>query len=364
MGVDGNGDAHKGCRRNGYLQLWDCPACGQVHKRQLPCLAKDCHHCQEAVTKRRGARRHGLMGGRGIMAVVVTLPRSWAPFISGEMANTLRKEVAHRFLAAVEGQKRVQMGCTVAVHPCGDLGDSAHAGDPYLEGDPMQPEALGGFAAWGPHFHITAPLAGLRDGRVVQVRGFDAPRRGETAGRLILALRATYQEMLDRVARDLGMAPAPANVHYRYMKASEPQRVGHRLRYDLRTFPDWSASDDKGLRKALIVRGYGLLGPQARCPSCAGNWGENEPSPDAKRHRCKCGDAGLEGWRRAIAYQSDEGEGLTCRPCWEKRKTKVRLTLMTVTSEHSWLWSQLKDVVIDLDRDEGEGAERAQGPPA
>ena len=355
LGIDSDGDADTHCRRLGWRQIWDCPCCGQLHWGELPCRKLDCHHCQEDVSRRRGSRKHEIMGGAGLGAWVVTIPRHWASRVTGASAWRFRRAVAALILDAYAEVRRVRVGCVAVLHPEGDKGDHMH----HLDGLNGEAAELGAgeigpqparLETWGPHVHATVPLAGLRAGRVVRMRGY------QVTARLVDAVKARAQVLLDAMADGLGVEPALANVHYRYMKADDPARVGHRLRYDLRSFPDWGATDCKDTRKAMRVQGFGLLGPAARCSDCGGSANVEGKNP------CACA-AGLRGYREAIAYQNDDETGYACRPCLQERGERVKLVLMLVTKQSSYIWEHLKSICLPLDR-AGEGASgAATGPP-
>ena len=339
----------------GFRQIWDCPCCGQLHWGELPCRRLDCHHCQEDVSSRRGARKHELMGGMGLGAFVVTLPRSWGPSLCGEAVWMFRKRVAHLILEAYQDGRRVKVGCVAILHPEGDSGDLMHRLDGLDGSEAELPPQVPGpqpapLTRWGPHVHVTVPLAGVRDGRVLALQGW-------SKGRLLESVKSKAQALLDEMADSLSLPPAAANVHYRYMKRTDPARVGHRLRYDLRSFPDWGASEDKGVRRAMRVQGFGLLAPNARCQGCRGSGSLESKNP------CICGEMGLAGYRARIVYENEEGEGYNCRKCLRERGAKVPLQIMFVTREGSYIWQHLADICIPLDSGEGTSGS-PQGPPA
>lgn len=214
-------------------------------------------------------------------------------------------------------QYGADVGAQGVVHPCGDADDPMHRGDGEANFN----------GAWGPHVHASVPLLGLKRGRHA---GEFRPLPRRVSLRLIVAVRERVQAELDRMAADLGLEPAPAVVHYSWREAGP--RALHRLRYDFRSFPDWSDGASDALRTALRVVPAGLLAPAARAP-------------------------GIAEWRKAIRGAGEEAGAPSC-PCCE-----VPLVLEVVVSAGGPDARALLAVCKPLHGPPGTGSDQ-QGPPA
>lgn len=249
----GSGAPGEVCPLMSSAMILSCNGCGQSYAIPVGCGRLACWSCAPDVASKRAERKFNLLGGDGVAlgAWVFTLPRAIGQQIGVNGARELRKRVAS-FLADYYATRwGIITGSVIAVHP---------------EGDKKKGE-------WRPHFHALVPLLGLS----TEGDGLRAAPSFLT-GRELDQVKARWRVVLEGAAAELGCAePIRVNLHYKYLQggevsdgskkknqALERARTAklHRLKYDLRPFPDWSAGD-AGKTRLLSPSSYGLLSGRA-----------------------------------------------------------------------------------------------------
>ncbi len=304
------------CFRHGVWRIWVCENEGTLFKSPQPCDSADCVTCHPDVSSRRGRRAFASYGGAGIGALVVPLPQSWCEVMPLDHVVELRGWLKETLQAWARDLWGVELGFRIAVHPTGDRCEACGAGG---YGDDNPGPALRGVcdhcgapARWRPHFHVTwalkACVAGTRAyhqvsspwgedadqrlgkwatlpssvpslGLVGPMVSFPARKPGQEwqvapVGTVVSlpwfikkealeSLKARWKaDVMDVYADRAGLQRGDAVMHYSYKPPTNRDGVLHRLRYDLRTFPAWSAGDFGP--KLYVARAYGLLSPGSR----------------------------------------------------------------------------------------------------
>lgn len=236
------------------------------------------------------------VGGVGLAAWVLTLPREWHGRIGPKRLRIVRTLAARTLQAWYRWRYGVAIGLYAQVHPEGD----------HRPGE------------WCPHIHLGVAMVGARDSGLVPLpEWLDAYD--------LATVRAAWGQVLAALADQMGWERPPANLHYSYR--TTPAERMHRMRYDLRPFPVWSGrrpSDDplsvRYVRAipsgVLAVGSYGLLSPGSRHPR-------------------------VEQWRAAVAGQVEERE--TRCPVCETPIPCVGLLSVRVDAEADALWALVND---------------------
>jgi hypothetical protein len=222
------------------------------------------------------------IGGADLASVVLTMPpgeRGDYQHISWRMCKTLRKlawRVVQAWAFLTWGGR---IGGYVAVHPAGDRCRCGH--DNEVEAAVQgRCGSCGEETKYRPHFHVGFPL-------VVEIAGKPRTVRGWVNPESLERLRELWAGVLDQVSGDPCVT---ANVHYSYHSGAS--KVGHRLRYDLRTWPAWSAISQEAASILRVTR-YGLAAGNSKAPAWKGKvkGPELAPSGDGAECTCKlCGD--------------------------------------------------------------------------
>lgn len=251
---EAQGAAGEVCPDMSAAMILSCGACGQSYAIPVGCGRLRCASCAPDIASKRAERKFNLFGGDGVPlgCWVFTLPRQIGQAVGVNGARELRRRVA----AFIELYYRVRWGVitgsVIAVHPESDsrLGE------------------------WRPHFHVIVPLLGLEVSA-----GLKAAPSYLAAGEMERVKTAWAME-LGRAIVELKISEdVRVNLHYKYLqggevsdtaptkkraRALEKARIAklHRLRYDLRPFPEWSAGE-LGKTRLLSPSSYGLLSGRA-----------------------------------------------------------------------------------------------------
>ncbi|MCP4244587.1 MAG: hypothetical protein GY772_28940 [bacterium] len=292
-----------------------------MYRAPQTCDTNDCRTCEPRVRSKRGERAYERYGGAGIAGAVFTLPDDWCEQLTPHRVRGLRRELAKMIVSWWQA-RGLLVGLRIAAHPCGDI---CHACGWSPRGDQEGLGALGACpncgepARWRPHFHVTWPLVGLRapnhrphwsPGDVVRLPAFMDKSEIES-------LRAWWRRLLVRISEVRGAPEPPPEVviHYAYKHAHEREKVQHRLSYDLRPFPSWSAGDGWGtLARATS---HGLLAPSSRAQglcACEPGTGHGDECP-------------LALWRERIRGPVREKDSGPQCPCCEEPQPMILLDL-------------------------------------
>lgn len=327
------------CDRSSVEVVWRCPSGCGVWRTKQDCSKLDCCCCFPKLKKRRGDRALETLGGVPLGGWTFTLPPALRDLCGVEQARVIRKQLAALVREVYFELFGVDVGIIVAFHPTGDqcrgCGKRKN-GRRKIDGEDVRIDGRRGRCphcdepdAWVPHFHVAVPLAGIRGGQVVSIPSF-LSKEWEIA-----YMKRRYSEAVLAPASEAAGVPLQGvNVHYLYRR--EVQRRRHRLRYDLRPFPAWSAA---GLGPLLTPQRYGLA-------SAGAGW----KGHDAEDDECPCA---LCGWRKRVARPRDDGDGLPCPKCGDA------LICVDITSRWTEKWFDWQNVAPYLD---GEG-DRQTGPP-
>lgn len=249
---------------------WRCGTCDQVYLFPTGCHVLRCDSCGAELSSRRGKAFFEIAGGVSWGRYVFTMPSRLHELVGPKMVDKLRKRLAKLVEHWYAGRTKsgLLIGMKIAVHP---------------EGEPEE----GGEGKWLPHFHVIVPLLGVRPGHE-EVREI---KRWWTLDELA-ELRGLWGQVLAELALDLGdREPIAPNVFYQYHAGVKDKL--HGAKYDLRTFPAWSAGE-LGDTTLLSPRGYGLLSPNAAKKKEPGLWLYRHhlaaQLPETE-HLCDCGGA-------------------------------------------------------------------------
>lgn len=273
-------NAHGYCDRTQTEVLWRCSDCGAIWRTSQQCGRLDCEVCAESNTSKRTARFWRSIGGAYLGAWVFTFPRDWV--LGPDQLRELRRMVVQTvsdFYAEVFG---VRVGIVVSMHPEGD----------------KRP-------GWKPHFHVLVPAVGVSVGEDPVVKSL---RYKLSPAELLHAKRLWACRVLWPVADALGVDRPDPQLRYNF-RVTRTARL-HRIEYDVRTFPAWSASSTQELHSLLVPRRYGLLAPGARSPA-------------------------LVEWRKRVAGEDERDEGMPCPACDGTLQT---LDVLRKWSEKWRLW--------------------------
>jgi hypothetical protein len=264
-----------------------CGACGQSYAIPVGCGRLRCASCSAEIANKRAERKFNLFGGDGIPwgCWVFTLPREIAQSIGLNGARELRRRVSAFVEDYYRERWQVITGSVIAVHPESDHKDRK--------------------GQWRPHFHVIVPLLGLH----VEAGLRQAP--SFLSGRELEQIKTRWSVVLQRAAHQLGITSTiKVNLHYKYLqggesadkattkkrrRAMERARIAklHRLRYDLRPFPAWSAGP-AGKTRLLSPSSFGLLSGRAdklvgetRLEDLA-QWREAAQGPELEEPVSKC----------------------------------------------------------------------------
>ena len=201
-------------------------------RQVVPCGTLRCDDCKERVKKRRGSRYHAQLGGVPLAAVVLTVPAQLRRHLGYEQLKELRRwaaDVVKEWGLRCWG---LELGFLISLHPAGD----------------RSPER------YSPHFHVDAPLVGRNPetGQLV-----DLPKKRELGE--LDDLRGLWHAKLLPLLELHGIEVSAVNIHYSFRPVG--RRLAHRLSYDTRPWPEWSAG---GLPSGLGPRPYGLMAPRTK----------------------------------------------------------------------------------------------------
>lgn len=249
--AEAHGKTGEVCPKMSTAMMFGCGACGQSYAIPVGCGRLSCWSCEADVASKRAERKFNLIGGDGVHlgAFVFTLPYIIGQQLGADGAKELRKRIANLLEVYYLERWGGLTGSIIALHP---------------EGDNRR-------GKWQPHYHAVVPLLGMDSaGKLSALPHFLVDAELD-------AFKLRWLGMLRQVARELGCSEdqvngLKVNLHYSYIDGGDSPDEGrrdrarakklHRLRYDLRPFPAWSAGDLNRTR-LLSPSSFGLLSGRA-----------------------------------------------------------------------------------------------------
>lgn len=233
-----------------------CGGCGVSVAIPVGCERLDCDSCQGATSSRRGRRLFDTIGGAAaVIGWTFTAPPELCAVWGWQGAERMRKAAfdvlatVYARLALTDGLRNNSSPRRLVKHQTLHIGGGAAI---HPEGDKRPGQ-------WRPHVHLQIPALAIADGRLIRELPVNLPKHW------LAEVRKRWGAWLAEEAELLNVEPRDvdtANVHVLFRRGAGP--IGHRCRYDWRTFPAWAAGPDSYSKEsALRPRRLGLLSPRA-----------------------------------------------------------------------------------------------------
>lgn len=306
------------CDRTGRSIVWRCSHTNKPsHLTPQTCDKSDCYHDQPRVSRKRGRRVFGSIGGAPLAAMVFTFPHQLR-VLGPVQLIPLRRELGRLVRAWTAKRWGVDVGLVVNFHACGDVCEGCGLRK-QPKGQPLSRTGrcvrCGAAPVWKPHFDVVMPCVGLA-GRVGSRQAVKRiPFHVRSAD--LAALKLAWSDLVRQVATVAGvelpskvraqLAAGLGVVDYRF-RLTRAKKL-HRCRYSMRNFAAWASALPGTLTR------YQRFGLAAGNPLFAARVTENGvrrrlTPEEAERYRDS-----VQRWREAVRGNLEPAKPVLCKCC-------------------------------------------------